>query len=67
MRVTWPTESRDAFIAIRNMTGELWAVLFIEAKLGAGRVFPESDLPGVVMAPKLTPDLETGAGTWSDD
>jgi hypothetical protein len=43
----------------------------IEAKLGAGQVFPESDLPGVVIAPNLTPnltpDLETGAGTWSDD
>jgi hypothetical protein len=39
----------------------------IEAKLGAGQVFAESDLPGVVIAPNLTPDLETGAGTWSDD
>jgi hypothetical protein len=39
----------------------------IEAKLGAGQVFPEGDLPGVVIAPKLAPDPETGAGTWSDD
>jgi hypothetical protein len=47
------------------MTGERWAVLTTEAKLGAGQVFPESDLPGVVIAPNLTPDLETGAGTWT--
>jgi mono/diheme cytochrome c family protein len=39
----------------------------IDAKLGAGQVFPESDLPGVVISPNLTPDPETGAGTWSDD
>jgi hypothetical protein len=39
----------------------------IEAKLGAGQVFPESDLPGVVIAPNLTPDPDAGAGTWSDD
>jgi mono/diheme cytochrome c family protein len=39
----------------------------IEAKLGGGQVFPEKDLPGVVIAPNLTPDPETGAGTWSDD
>ena len=34
----------------------------IKAKLGAGQVFPESDLPGVVMAPKPTPDLGNGRG-----
>jgi len=39
----------------------------IEAKLGAGQVFPESDLAGVVTAPNLTPDPEMGAGSWSDD
>jgi hypothetical protein len=39
----------------------------IEAKLGAGQVFPESDLPGVVTAPNLAPDPEMGAGPWSDD
>jgi mono/diheme cytochrome c family protein len=39
----------------------------IEAKLGAGQVFPEKDLPGVVIASNLTPDVETGAGSWTDD
>ncbi len=39
----------------------------IEAKLGAGQVFPEKGLPGVVIASNLTPDVETGAGSWSDD
>jgi hypothetical protein len=39
----------------------------IEAKLGAGQVFPEKNMPGVVITPNLTPDVETGAGGWSDD
>jgi len=35
--------------------------------LGAGEVIPETDLPGRVVAPNLTPDRETGAGSWTDD
>jgi mono/diheme cytochrome c family protein len=34
---------------------------------GAGDVEPYADLPGKIVAPNLTPDPETGAGTWSDD
>jgi len=34
---------------------------------GGGEVEPYADLPGRVVAPNLTPDPETGAGTWSDD
>ncbi len=34
---------------------------------GAGQQMPYTDLPGRVVAPNLTPDTETGAGTWSDD
>ncbi len=34
---------------------------------GAGQVMPDADLPGRVVAPNLTPDSETGAGTWTDD
>ena len=34
---------------------------------GAGQQLPYTDLPGKVYAPNLTPDKETGAGTWSDD
>jgi Cytochrome c len=34
---------------------------------GAGQQLPYTDLPGRVVAPNLTPDKETGAGTWSDD
>src|SRR5579859_683209 len=33
----------------------------------AGEVQPYTDLPGRVVAPNLTPDPETGAGTWTDD
>ncbi len=39
----------------------------VESKLGAGQVFPVADMPGTVVAPNLTPDSATGAGTWSDD
>ena len=39
----------------------------IEAKLGAGDVFPLEGLPGRIVAPNITPDPETGAGNWSDD
>lgn len=34
---------------------------------GAGEVLPFNDLPGRIVAPNLTPDLETGAGNWTDD
>lgn len=34
---------------------------------GAGAVQPETDLPGRIVAPNLTPDPETGAGNWTDD
>lgn len=34
---------------------------------GAGEIEPYADLPGRMVAPNLTPDLETGAGRWTDD
>ena len=35
--------------------------------VGKGKVFPpELGLPGTVVAPNITPDLETGIGRWSD-
>jgi mono/diheme cytochrome c family protein len=34
---------------------------------GAGEIFPLQGLPGVVVAPNLTPDHETGSSSWSDD
>jgi mono/diheme cytochrome c family protein len=33
----------------------------------AGQKLPYYDLPGSVFAPNLTPDKDTGAGTWTDD
>jgi len=39
----------------------------IADKLGAGEILPYTNLPGRIVAPNLTPDPETGAGTWSDD
>ncbi len=35
--------------------------------LGAGEEIPQKDLPGKIIAPNITPDTETGAGTWTDD
>jgi cytochrome c553 len=37
-----------------------------EKKL-SGSILQEAGLPGLVVAPNLTPDPETGAGTWTDD
>ncbi|HUM05539.1 MAG TPA: c-type cytochrome [Terriglobales bacterium] len=34
---------------------------------GAGWVIAEEGLPGRIVAQNLTPDRETGTGTWSDD
>jgi len=34
---------------------------------GSGEVEPYTDLPGRIVAPNLTPDKETGAGSWTDD
>ena len=34
---------------------------------GAGEVMPYGGLPGRIVAPNLTSDSETGAGTWTDD
>jgi mono/diheme cytochrome c family protein len=36
-------------------------------KLGGGLVFPLEGLPGRVVSSNITPDVETGAGSWSDD
>lgn len=38
-----------------------------EGMEGAGENFPIAGLPGRITAPNLTPDRETGAGSWSDD
>jgi len=34
---------------------------------GAGELEPYANLPGKIIAPNLTPDPETGTGTWTDD
>ncbi|MFZ0286838.1 MAG: c-type cytochrome [Terriglobales bacterium] len=34
---------------------------------GAGEIMPVEDLPGRVVMPNITPDPQTGAGTWTDD
>jgi mono/diheme cytochrome c family protein len=35
--------------------------------MGAGQVLPQGLLPGRIVAPNLTSDVETGAGSWTDD
>jgi hypothetical protein len=39
----------------------------IEGKEGSGQFLDMGDMPGKVMAPNITSDRETGAGTWTDD
>jgi mono/diheme cytochrome c family protein len=36
-------------------------------KMLSGSILQEAGLPGLVVAPNLTPDPETGTGTWTDD
>lgn len=38
----------------------------VEARKGAGAVFSESE-GRLIVAPNITPDVETGAGGWTDD
>jgi mono/diheme cytochrome c family protein len=39
----------------------------IEGRRGAGNVFPPAmGLPGVVAPPNITPDVQTGIGSWTD-
>lgn len=39
----------------------------VAGREGAGEILPYEDLPGILVAPNLTPDPETGAGRWTDD
>jgi mono/diheme cytochrome c family protein len=41
--------------------------VILPGMLGAGMVMPIQELPGRIVAPNLTPDPETGSGTWTDD
>lgn len=40
---------------------------FLPGREGSGEVEPYADLPGRIVAPNLTSDPETGAGSWTDD
>src|SRR5260370_17347789 len=40
---------------------------YVPGMEGAGAIMPETNLPGRIVAPNLTPDPETGAGLWTDD
>ncbi|HVF90618.1 MAG TPA: c-type cytochrome [Blastocatellia bacterium] len=42
------------------------APIIPETKAG-GAPIPIDDLPGRIIAPNISPDVETGAGAWSDD
>ncbi len=39
----------------------------LAGKEASGEVLPYAGLPGRIVAPNLTPDQETGAGSWTDD
>jgi len=39
----------------------------VSGREGAGGIFPAEGLPGRIVATNLTPDRETGVGSWSDD
>jgi hypothetical protein len=37
-----------------------------EATRGHGKLMADTDLPGHIYAPNITPDVETGIGSWTD-
>jgi mono/diheme cytochrome c family protein len=39
----------------------------VPGREGAGQIFPAEGFPGRVVAQNITPDQETGAGSWTDD
>jgi mono/diheme cytochrome c family protein len=39
----------------------------VAGREGAGQIFPGEGFPGRIVAQNLTPDPETGTGTWTDD
>ena len=39
----------------------------LAGKESSGGVLPYAGLPGRIVAPNITPDLETGVGRWTDD
>jgi mono/diheme cytochrome c family protein len=39
----------------------------VPAKKGSGQIFRIPGFPGTLVAPNITPDPETGVGTWTDD
>ena len=38
----------------------------IEATRGYGKLMADKDMPGQIYAPNITPDVETGIGSWTD-
>lgn len=42
------------------------ALPIIESTRGQGKLMPDTDLPGQIYARNITPDVETGIGSWTD-
>jgi hypothetical protein len=42
------------------------ALPIIESTRGQGKLMPDTDLPGHIYARNITPDVETGIGSWTD-
>ncbi len=42
------------------------ALPIIESTRGQGKLMPDTDLPGQIYAANITPDVETGIGSWTD-
>jgi mono/diheme cytochrome c family protein len=39
----------------------------VPGKKASGKIFPIPGFPGTLVAPNITPDPETGVGSWTDD
>jgi mono/diheme cytochrome c family protein len=61
---------RDVLLCLACHSPHDWkapGMPILPGKEGAGQIFPDNGLPGRIVASNITPDLETGAGKWSDD
>lgn len=60
------THLSDCDFCHSEQDGTRLALPIIESTRGQGKLMPDTDLPGQIYAPNITPDVETGIGSWTD-
>jgi hypothetical protein len=60
------TTISDCDFCHSEQDGTRLALPIIESTRGQGKLMPDTDLPGHIYARNITPDVETGIGSWTD-